>query len=130
MKHVARLKWIASFDMENWVGVILQNGMLVSIGLVIVGVLSEWVTKTQSGLRDPLFGNNVLQFILEDFRQAVSPKPFSSLPIHLGIAILMLTPYVRLIASLFYFACVEKSWKQMFLTAFSLIPLTYLLLLG
>ena len=130
MKQVARLKWIASFDMENLIGVILQDGMLISMGLVLVGLGLEWVTRGQSSFQNPLHGENILSFVQADFYQAVTQKTFPALLTHLGIAVLILTPYVRLLASFFYFASVERDLKYTFLTALVLVPLTYLLLLG
>lgn len=130
MRNVARLKWIASFDMENLVGAILQNGMLLSVGLVIAGLFLQWVTTAEIYLQEPLHGENVLQFVLQDLHRAVSPKSFSLFLVHLGIAALMLTPYLRLVVSFFYFAYVDRHWRYAFLTILTLTPLTYFLLLG
>jgi uncharacterized membrane protein len=49
--------------------------------------------------------------------------------ISLGIAALMLTPYVRVLASLIFFAAVEHNGKYAAFTAFVLAVLTYSLFL-
>jgi uncharacterized membrane protein len=47
----------------------------------------------------------------------------------MGIGVLMLTPFVRVLASVFYFAFVEHNWKYTLFTAFVLSVLTYSLFL-
>ena len=130
MKQITRLKWVASFDMENLVSVILQDGMLISMGLVIVGLVLEGVARGQRSFQTPLYGKNVLSFVMTDFQQAATHNSLSTLLLHLAIAVLMVTPYLRVLASFFYFAYVERNWKYAFLTTAALVPLTYLLLLG
>ena len=49
--------------------------------------------------------------------------------INLGIALLMLTPYVRVLASTFYFALAERNPKYTLFTGFVLAVLTYSLFL-
>jgi uncharacterized membrane protein len=43
----------------------------------------------------------------------------------MGIGVLMLTPFVRVLASVVYFAFVEHNWKYTLFTAFVLSVLTY-----
>jgi len=45
--------------------------------------------------------------------------------INLGIAVLILTPYVRILASVLYFAFVARNWKYTLFTASVLGVLTY-----
>jgi uncharacterized membrane protein len=45
--------------------------------------------------------------------------------VNLGIAVLMLTPYVRVLASMLYFMLVERNLKYGLFTAFVLAMLTY-----
>jgi uncharacterized membrane protein len=49
--------------------------------------------------------------------------------ISLGIVALLLTPYLRVLASMLFFAVVEHNWKYTAFTAFVLIVLTYSLVL-
>ena len=130
MESLHRLKWRANFDMENLVGMILQNGMLLSIGLVMAGLFLRWGISGSFNFQEPLYGENILSFVRVDIYRAVTQKTFSALFIHLGIAILMLTPYVRLLASFFYFAYVERDWRYTFFTSLAVVPLTYFLLFG
>jgi len=49
--------------------------------------------------------------------------------LNMGIAILMLTPFVRVLASVFYFAFAERNWKYTLFTGFVLSVLIYSLFL-
>ena len=49
--------------------------------------------------------------------------------VNMGMAVLMLTPFVRVLASVFYFALVERNWKYTLFTGFVLGVLTYTLFL-
>ncbi len=49
--------------------------------------------------------------------------------VSLGIAALLLTPYLRVLASLLFFAFVEHNWKYSLFTGFVLAVLTYSLFL-
>lgn len=130
MNKVGWAKWITGFDMEHLVSSILQDGMFISIGFVTVGLFLQWVVAGQISFKSELRGENVLQFILGELHRSGSPRLLFSLWVKLGIAALLLTPYVREVVSLLYFVFVERSWKHMLFTAFTLIPLTYILLLG
>jgi len=44
---------------------------------------------------------------------------------NVGLAVLMLTPYARVLASVLYFALVERSAKYTIFTGFVLAVLTY-----
>ena len=70
-------------------------------------------------------GTNVFQFLVVDVRQLLVGSLRPRLLVNLGIAVLMLTPYARVLASLVYFAVVERNWKYTGFTAFVLTTLTY-----
>ncbi len=72
---------------------------------------------------------NLFQFVITDVRLLVSDTVRPRLFINLGIAVLMLTPYVRVLVSMFYFAFVEQNWKYSLFTGFVLSVLTYSLFL-
>ena len=130
MESLSRVKWRANFDMENLVGLILQNGMLLSVGLVMIGLFLQWGINGSFNFQEPLHGDNILSFVRTDIHRAATQKTFSTLLIHLGIAVLILTPYVRLLVSFFYFAYVERDWRYAFFSSLVVVPLTYFLLFG
>lgn len=130
MNRVARAKWIASFDMEDLVSSILKTSLLVSIGCVMAGLVFQRMSPGGAVGEDRLQGTNVLHFVLADRYRLTSPPLWPGLLIHLGIAVLMVSPYLRVVSSLFYFACVERSWKHALLTSIVAATLTYILLFG
>lgn len=130
-RHQARLKWIASFDMEDLVGWILQRGTWFSIGLLLASaILRRSSAYWHAGADPPLQGTNVLHLLLADLRGMATPRFWPSGLAHLGIALLMLTPYVRVLASVFYFAWVERSGRHALLTGSVALMLTYIVFLG
>ena len=117
MKRVARGIWLASFDMEDLISMMLRSGMLISMGMVLAGLALQMTGAGPGGLEDRLQGTNVLQFMLADLRRAGSPRLWPSLLAHLGVAVVLLTPYARLLASLYYFGYVERRWTHALLTS-------------
>jgi uncharacterized membrane protein len=74
-------------------------------------------------------GVNFFEFVLEDVRQMLLGAFRPRLLVSLGIATLMLTPFVRVFASMLFFAVVEHNWKYTAFTAFVFTVLTYSLFL-
>lgn len=130
MKDVAWVKWVSKFDMEDLVGSILRRGTVLSVVLVLAGLALRRVGLGGAGFEDRLQGTNVLQFLLADAQHIASLARWPAVLVHGGLAALFLTPYARVLASLFYFASLERSWRQTLLTACTLLPLTYILFLG
>ena len=72
---------------------------------------------------------NFFEFVLSDLRSVFTDTLRPRLFLNLGIAALMLTPYVRVLASMVYFAVAERNWKYTLFTAFVFSVLTYSLFL-
>ena len=128
--RVARAVWIAKFDMEALVSALLRYGTLLSIGFTGVGLLCRIGGAPQAAVDAHLQGNNLLQFMLADLHRVGSQEPAAVGLTHVGIAALLLTPYVRVLASTCYFAFVERSGRHAVLTGLVLATLTYILFLG
>ncbi len=117
------------FDMEILVGSILQYGLLLSVVLLVAGLAWHWITTRQLGIEYQVTSANLFQFLLADIRRAISGSLRPQLLVSLGLAALMMTPYTRVMASLAYFAFVERNWKYTLFTAFVFVVLTYSLFL-
>jgi len=115
--------------MEGFIGYVLLAGVAVSAVLVIVGLAWHWVRTGHLGADYTIPRMNLFEFIVADVRQVVSGPFRPRLLISLGIAALMLTPYVRVLASMIFFALVERNWKYSLFTGFVLAVLTYSLFL-
>ncbi|HVP79965.1 MAG TPA: DUF1634 domain-containing protein [Thermodesulfobacteriota bacterium] len=117
------------FDMESLVGYILLTGVLLSVALLVVGFVWRWLRVGNLRFEHSIAGMNFFEFILSTLQQMASQAFRPRLFLNLGIGVLMLTPFVRVLASVFYFAFVEHNWKYSLFTAFVLSVLTYSLFL-
>ena len=117
------------FDMEVLIGYILLVGVLLSVALLVMGLVWHWASKGKLGLQYQIEGNNLFGFLVLLLRQVSSSTFHSRFLVSLGIAVLLLTPLVRVIASMFYFAIVEHNWKFTAFTGFVTAVLIYSLFL-
>ncbi len=115
--------------MESLVGIILLAGVLLSVALLLIGFVWRWARVGDLRFEHSLAGMNFFEFISSTLRQVTSQAFRPRLFLNMGIAALMLTPFVRVLASVFYFAFVERNWKYTLFTAFVLSVLTYSLFL-
>jgi len=117
------------FDMEVLIGYILLVGVLLSVALLIIGLLWRWARTGNLRFHHALVGMNFFEFVLTSLRQMASHDLRPRVMVNMGIAVLMLTPFVRVLASVFYFALVERNWKYTLFTGFVLGVLSYSLFL-
>jgi uncharacterized membrane protein len=127
--HPTATEKMVRFDMEVLVGYILLGGVLVSMALVVTGLAWGWAVTGRLGLDYSITGMNFFEFVLTDIRQAAAHATRPRLLVNLGIAALMLTPYIRVLASMLYFAFVERNVKYTLFTGFVFSVLTYSLFL-
>jgi len=116
-------------DMEVVVGSILLAGVLSSMALLAAGLAWHWVRSGNMTLDYSLAGTTVFQFVLADIAQLAPDTLRPRVLVNLGIAVLLLTPYVRVLASMLYFALVERNLKYSVFAALVLLVLTYSLFL-
>jgi uncharacterized membrane protein len=117
------------FDMEMLVGYILLVGVLLSMILIAAGEIWHWIANRQLGFQYTIAGMNLFQFVMTDAQAALRGDFRPRLIANFGIIILMMTPYFRVLASMIYFAAVERNWKYAVFTAFVFSVLTYSLFL-
>lgn len=126
---IGRAYPVTRFSLELLVGYILLAGVLTSVVLLSAGVVWQWWAAGTLQINYTIRNINFFQFLLNDLRQLATGVLHPQLLINLGLAVLMLTPYVRLIASMLYFALVEHNWKYTIFTGFVFTVLTYSLFL-
>lgn len=117
------------FKMDVLVGYILLIGVLASIGLIAIGVVWRFAATGQLGLEYSIAGMNLFHFVLHNFERAAHPPFRPRLLVNLGIVTLMLTPYIRVLASMLFFAFTERNAKYTVFTAIVFFVLTYSLFL-
>jgi uncharacterized membrane protein len=111
--------------MESVVGYILLGGVSLSVMLIIGGLAWHWAATGQLQFEYLIDGMDLAQFISSDFQQLIAGPIHPRYLINLGIAVLILTPYVRILASVLYFASVARNWKYALFTAAVFGALTY-----
>jgi uncharacterized membrane protein len=119
----------AGFDMEVLVGYILLIGVLTSMVFIVAGLVWHWARTGQLGIGYDISGMNFFEFVWRDVQLVAAVQFRPRLLVSLGIVALLLTPFVRVLASMIYFACVARNWKYTVFTAFVLSVLTYSLFL-
>jgi uncharacterized membrane protein len=115
--------------MEILIGSLLSGGVVLSIAFLLLGLTWQWVMTGRLGLNYTIAGMNVFQFVVADVCQLASTSVRPRLLLNLGIAVLLLASYARVLASMFYFAFVERNWKYTLFTGFVLCILSYSLFL-
>lgn len=115
--------------MDVLVGYILLIGVLLSGSLIIAGTLWNWVLTHHLATQFTISGENYFEFLTSSLHAlltcAIEPRLFISL----GIVTLMFTPYLRVGASVVYFAVVARNVKYTLFTLFVFVVLTYSLFL-
>ncbi len=127
--HEAEAERRVGFDMETMVGYLLAGGVILSMTFVAAGLLWNWIRVGSFALTYDIQGMNFFQFVLNDIRMVIDTGFGPHRLVNLGIATLMLTPFVRVLASMLYFLLAARNWKYSAFTLFVLSVLTYSLFL-
>lgn len=115
--------------MEALLGKVLLLGVLASLAMTIAGLVWQAIAPEHGEFERPIAGVNLYQFIMESVRALAAGELRPSLMIDLGITIMLLTPYARVLASMVYFAFADRNPKYTVFTGFVLGVLTYSLFL-
>ncbi len=115
--------------MDVVIGYVLLIGVALSALLVVGALAWHWARTGHVGTEYVIAKVNLFGFLLEDIRLLSAGTLRPRLLMNLGLVALLLTPYVRVLASLLFFALVERNWKYSVFTGFVLGVLTYSLFL-
>jgi uncharacterized membrane protein len=115
--------------MDALIGYVLLGGVVMSVALIVAGLVWHWINTGHLGVEYTIPKMNLFEFVAAEIRELASGEFRPRLLVSLGIAALMLTPYLRVLASLLFFAFVARNWKYSLFTGFVLAVLTYSLLL-
>ena len=116
----------AESKFERVIGYILISGVTISLLLEVIGITLYYYSYGQFRILEDrtlfIHGSNFFNFLAE-LIQGEHIHQKAILLMTLGIAILMVTPYVRVILSVIHFA-LEKNFKYVLITLFVLVLLT------
>ena len=129
-QHISKGGETKAHQMEMLIGLVLRAGLTVSMMLILTGYVWRWLATGHFSFDYTIDRTSFFEFLLNDIRQVATPGLRPRLLVNLGIGTLLITPYLRVLASLAYFAVVIRDLKYAMFTAFVLSVLTYYLLLG
>jgi uncharacterized membrane protein len=111
---------------DRAIGYVLITGVVISLLLEAVGILLYHLSYGNFNILEErslfIHGSNFFDFMIELFKGNYAGKRTVFL-MSVGVVILILTPYVRVLMSVLYFAW-EKNTKYIFITLFVLLLLT------
>lgn len=111
--------------MDLLVGYLLLCGVLLSMALIVGGMIWRFIRVGQISLSQRIAGMNLFEFVATEVRIVLADHLRPRTLIACGIAVLMLTPYMRVLASMLYFMFALKNWKYSLFTAIVLGVLTF-----
>ena len=111
--------------MDLLVGYLLLCGVLLSMALIVGGMVWRFIRIGQLSVSQQIAGMNLFEFVAAEVRIVLADHLRPRTLIACGIAVLMLTPYLRVLASMLYFIIALKNWKYSLFTAIVLGVLTF-----
>lgn len=116
--------------MELMVGYLLLAGVVLSQLSLLLGLVLDYIEHGTIRLAYLIKGMNYFQFLAHDILALAGPHAWGARTfVNLGIALLMFTPFIRVVASVFFFAIEERNIKYTLFTFFVAAVLTYSLFL-
>jgi uncharacterized membrane protein len=115
-------------DLNTVVWSILLGGLTVSITLITAGLI--WLLQVAGTFETlpAIAAVNLLEFVVYIVGNAGTGETGPAFLIYIGIAVLLFTPFARVLASSLYFSLIEHDWKFACITAFVLAVLSVILL--
>jgi uncharacterized membrane protein len=117
------------FKMDLMIGYLLLIGVGLSLAQIAVGLCWNLLRTGHFWLDYQLGGTNLFEFALAEVRSTARGQVGPRTLVDGGIATLMFTPYLRVLASMLYFMFALKNWKYSLFTAIVLGVLTFSLFL-
>lgn len=112
-------------QMERLIGWVLVVGVVASVTLIVGGSLWELVRAGHLVRNDRLSGMNVAALAASELGRLLAGELEPRLFVDLGVVVLLLTPFARVLASVFYFAAHERNLKYTVITLTVLAVLSY-----
>ena len=111
---------------DQAIGYVLITGVVISLLVEATGILLYYLSYSHFKISSErtlfIHGKDFFDFVIELFKGDYAGKRAVFL-MSVGVVILILTPYIRVLMSVLYFAW-EKNTKYIFITLFVLLLLT------
>ena len=123
MTRADRIKRLATLDAESLLSSVLAGGTWLCLGLIMASLLLQWSGVGQEDVDGCIHAHSLPSLIIADFRHLASPDTWPRLFLDLAIAVLMLTPYVRVLVSFVYSVWADRNRTHIIFMAFVLVVL-------
>jgi uncharacterized membrane protein len=114
-------------DLDTLVDVILLSGLVLSVSFLVAGLVWQWLSTGTFGSFPTISASNLLGFVVYILRSIPVPGMGPTALVNSGIAVLLLTPFVRVVASVLFFGLREHNRIYTAFTGFVLIVLAIVL---
>lgn len=116
-------------SLEILVFAILAGGLVLSVALILAGLTWEWIGQGTLDADHPAISAVNVRGLLESIT-AGSPEGLSpAVLISAGIAVLLMTPYVQVLAAMLFFTLRDRNFRFSAITGFVALVLTWVLFL-
>jgi len=105
------------------VEVILLAGLILAISLIITGLVWQWILTGTFGVFPAIAAMNLLEYSIYTLRNATVEGMGPAALANSGIAVLLFTPFVRVLASVIFFGFREHNRIYTAFTGFVLVIL-------
>jgi uncharacterized membrane protein len=112
-------------SMDTLVGTLLLIGVAISMVLIASGLVWAFARSGHAVLHYRIIGMNFYRFAAATGRSVARGHLTPALLVNAGIVTLMLTPFLRVFASVLYFAGVQRNAKYTLFTLFVLVVLAW-----
>jgi uncharacterized membrane protein len=115
--------------LETLVFAILAVGLLLSVALILAGLTWEWTSQGTLNADHPALSAVNVRGLLETIATG-GPGGLSPLVLlSAGIAVLLMTPYVQVLAALLFFTFRDRNYRFSAITGIVAVMLTWVLFL-
>lgn len=112
-------------DMEAIIGFVLQTGLFLSLGFLLSGLGWHFIRFGNLQFNYQISSGTLWGLWRDNFHLFFSAGWRPRLLINMGMAILITTPFVRVLVSFLYFCFIQQNVKYTLFTLFVLLALTY-----
>jgi uncharacterized membrane protein len=109
--------------MEEAIGWVLLIGVASAAGLILVALVWQWIVSGSPSLVFQFQGHSLIEVLVG--APGGAGEPIAQVLARLGLGLLILTPYVRVLTSVIFFAVAEHDWKYVGFTTFVAAVVTW-----
>jgi uncharacterized membrane protein len=110
-------------NLDRLVSSILLAGVILAVILLVIALAWQWVSTGRYGSFPAIAATNLLGYMVYTFQNATVLGLSPTILANGGIAVLLLTPFVRVFASVLFFGFREHNHVFTAITAFVLVVL-------